>query len=106
MSVRAFPSTRKEPRKRILAIPVVLLVIGLLFTLVPVLTFIGAILALTGVMAIFLVGMVYADLWASARRTKDIIKAREARHAELDREEEVDAMVGPDPFEETFGDEE
>ncbi|MFX1369659.1 MAG: hypothetical protein ACFFAY_13775 [Promethearchaeota archaeon] len=104
MSIRAFPKTRKEPRKRILAIPIILLAVGLSLNFVPVLRFIGTILALTGVMAIFLVGMVYADLWASAKRTKDIIKAREARDAELDSEE-IDSMVGPDPFEESFGDE-
>jgi hypothetical protein len=103
MSIRAFPETRKEPRKRILAIPVVLLIVGLAMNLIPILRFIGTILALTGVMAIFLVGMVFADLWASSRRTKDIIKAREARDAEMDRGE-VDAMVGPDPFEESFSD--
>lgn len=103
MSIRSFPKTRKEPRKRILAIPVLLLAAGLALNLVPFLRFIGTILALSGVMTIFLVGMVFADLWASSRRTKNIIKAREARDAEPDKEE-VDAMVGPDPFEESFGD--
>jgi len=72
--------------------------------LVPWLRFIGSIIALTGVMAIFLVGMVFADLWVSSRRTKDIIKAREARDAELE-EESIDDKIIADPFEESFDDE-
>jgi hypothetical protein len=49
------------------------------------LRFIGAIISLTGVLTIFLVGMVFADLWASARHTKDIIKAREERMKEAEK---------------------
>ncbi len=78
--VRAFPETRNEPRKRVLVIPPVLIFGGLgLMYLNEDLRFIGAILALTGVLTVFLVGMVFGDLWASARRTKDIIRARDER---------------------------
>ncbi|MGQ4911141.1 MAG: hypothetical protein ACP6KW_03145 [Candidatus Thorarchaeota archaeon] len=105
MKVKSFPRARSEPRKRILLIPVALVVIGYLmmiqwwfFGWLP-LQFIGAILSLTGVMTIFLVGMVFADLWSSHRRTKQIIKAREERGLETTDEslEEMD-----DPFEETY----
>jgi len=61
------------------------------------LRFIGSIIALAGVLTVFLVGMVFADLWAASRRTKDIIKAREERMKELEDEkkEEYDES---DPF--------
>jgi hypothetical protein len=102
--IRSFPRTRSEPRKRILLIPIFLIVLGYLmliewwiFGLFP-LQFIGAILSLTGVMTIFLVGMVFADLWAAHRRTKDIIKAREEKG--LPTEEDEDLFE--DPFEETL----
>lgn len=71
-----------------------------IFSYVP-LQFFGAILSLTGVLVIFLVGMVFADLWAAHRRTKDIIKEREKRGLETETEDDV--VV--DPFEETYGDE-
>ncbi len=48
----------------------------------------------------FLFGMVFADLWAASRRTKDIIKARKARGIE-DPEERIDE----DPFVDTLFDE-
>lgn len=48
----------------------------------------------------FLVGVVFADLWAASRRTKDIIKARNARGIE-DLEEPIDE----DPFVDTLFDE-
>lgn len=108
MSVRAFPATRQEPRKRVLLIPVVLIVSGVLLNFVPVLRFFGTILALTGVMSIFLVGMVFADLYAASRRSRDIIKARKARDAEfngLARADRNELFVS-DPFDESFGDEE
>ena len=63
------------------------------------LQFIGAILSLTGVMTVFLVGMVFADIWSSHRRTRDIIKAREERGLET-TEESFEEME--DPFEETY----
>ncbi|MHA1587644.1 MAG: hypothetical protein ACTSV9_02590, partial [Candidatus Thorarchaeota archaeon] len=80
MTVRAFPETRKEPRKRILLVPILLLIGGLLLTTIEYLRFIGAVLALTGVLTMFLVGMVFADLLAASKRTKDLIKARKARN--------------------------
>jgi predicted DNA repair protein MutK len=98
MKIRSFPKSREEPRKRILLIPVILILAGfLLANLHPALRFIGIILAFTGTLTIFLVGMVFADLWASSRRTKDIIKAREEREKEI-AEEELD-----DPFVELIG---
>jgi hypothetical protein len=63
--------------------------------------FIGAILSLTGVLTIFLVGMVFADLWVAHRRTKQMIKAREERG--LKTEDDDDLIE--DPFEEAYGDE-
>ena len=61
--------------------------------------FIGTILSLTGVMTIFLVGMVFADLWTSHRRTKQMIKTREEQG--FGTEDDEDLMK--DPFEETNG---
>jgi len=49
----------------------------------------------------FLVGVVFADLWAASRRTKDIIKAREARGIESSEE-----PIEEDPFVDTLFDEE
>jgi len=102
MPVRSFPETRNSPRKRILLIPIVLILLGaVLMYLHPWLStgFIGAILSLTGVLTVFLVGMVFADLWASSRRTHDLIKAREKRQAEAAAE----TQTSEDPFEEEIG---
>ena len=70
-----------------------------IFGLLP-LQFIGSILSLTGVLTLFLVGMVFADLWAAHRRTKDIIKAREERGLSSKRDEDLTE----DPFVETLDD--
>ena len=88
MKIRAFPETRKEPKKRLLLIPPIMIFggWGMMFVHES-LRFIGSIIALAGVLTVFLVGMVFADLWAASRRTKDIIKAREERMKELDDEE-------------------
>ena len=87
MKIKSFPETRNEPRKRILLIPIILIFGGLgLAWLSPVLQFIGSILALTGVLTVFLVGMVFADLYAASRRTKDIIKAREKLQKDIAEE--------------------
>jgi hypothetical protein len=105
--VRAFPETRSEPRKRILAIPFIMVFGGLgLMFLHEMLRFIGAIIALTGVLVVFLVGMVFADLWASSRRTKDIIKAREKRMREEEKEEAEAIADESDPFLDTLDDSE
>ena len=101
MPIRTFPRTRNEPRKRILLVPVILLFGGALLTTIQVFQFIGTILALTGVLTIFLVGMVFADLWVSHRRTKQIIDDRELQG--LTTKDDEDLIE--DPFEETFGDE-
>lgn len=101
MSIRAFPETRKEPRKKVLLIPVLLIFGGLGLSLIhPDLRFIGSILSLTGVLTVFLVGMVFADLYASAKRTKDIIKAREERGQEVTEE-----PIESDPFLDTLEEE-
>jgi hypothetical protein len=98
MKVRSFPETRSEPRKRILLIPIILIFGGLGLSLLhPDLRFIGSILALTGVLTVFLVGMVFADLWAASRRTKEIIKAREARGIKVTEE-----PLEKDPFVDTL----
>ncbi len=97
--IRSFPRTRREPRKRILLIPVILTFGGSVLSFIPPFQFIGAILALTGVLTVFLVGMVFADLWASHRRTKQIIEDREKRGLETSEQalEEIE-----DPFEEVL----
>jgi hypothetical protein len=102
MKVRSFPETRDEPRKRILAIPFILIFGGFGLTFVhETLRFIGTVVALAGVLSVFLVGMVFADLWAASRRTKDIIKAREARGVE-----DTDEPFVEDPFIDTVGEDE
>ena len=98
--IRSFPRTRQQPQKRILLIPVVLLLGGTLLLFIPGLQFIGAILSLTGVLTIFLVGMVFADLWAAHRRTQQMIKDREERGLKAEEDEDLDE----DPFEEVIGD--
>lgn len=99
--IRSFPKTRHEPQKRILLIPVFLLIGGAILLIFPPLQFIGTILSLTGVLTIFLVGMVWADLWTSHRRTKQIIQAREEKGLPTEEDEELEE----DPFEESLGDE-
>jgi hypothetical protein len=76
---------------------------GTILTFIPPFQFIGAILALTGVLTVFLVGMVFADLWASHRRTRQIIEEREKRGLDTSEEslEEID-----DPFEEILDEDE
>ena len=66
---------------------------------IQVLSFLGAIISLTGALSVFLVGMVYADLWAAHRRTSSIIKAREERGI-ADEEELGDEY---DPFVDEIG---
>ena len=86
MTVRPFPETRVEPRKRILLVPVLLILIGMfLIYMHPWLStgFFGVIIALTGALSGFLVGFVFADLWAAARRSKGLAKAREAKGLEV-----------------------
>ncbi len=68
------------------------------------LRFIGAVIALTGVLTVFLVGMVFADLWASSRRTKDIIKAREERMEQEEKEDSEAKADESDPFLDTLDD--
>jgi hypothetical protein len=72
---------------------------GVLLMQVQPLAFIGSVISLAGALSVFLVGMVYADLWAAHRRTRDIIKAREARG--IQDEEEMDADY--DPFIDEIG---
>ncbi|MHA2209815.1 MAG: hypothetical protein ACXABV_11635 [Candidatus Thorarchaeota archaeon] len=108
MEARAFPRTHREPRKRILLIPIILMVGGLVLNLAhPSLRFIGTVIALTGSLTVFLVGMVFADLWVSARRTKQFMKEREARMNDqgdtlLEEGVDEDDIISPDPFKESF----
>lgn len=62
----------------------------------------GAILSLTGALVVFLVGTVYADLWAAHRRTQQIIKERDERFAEAEELPDIEDPVIEDPFEETY----
>lgn len=78
-----------------------LLIGGSILLIFPGLQFLGAILSLTGVLTIFLVGMVFADLWTSHRRTKQIIQDREERGLPSEEDESLEE----DPFEESLGDE-
>ena len=101
MKVRSFPETRDEPRKIILVIPFILIFGGWGLTFVhDALRFIGTVLSLAGVLSVYLVGMVFADLWAASRRTRNIIKAREAQGIE-----ETDESFVVDPFIDTVGEE-
>lgn len=94
MSVRSFPETRHEPEKRILLIPVILIGVGVtLMYLHESLRFIGILLSLTGVLTVFLVGVVFADIWAASHRTQDIIRAREQLQRELQAEHESDPFL-------------
>ncbi|RDE15758.1 MAG: hypothetical protein C4K48_02965 [Candidatus Thorarchaeota archaeon] len=103
MAVRSFPRTHNKPPKWILLVPFILMVGGWAMTFVYFLQFLGSIIALTGALTIFLVGAVYADLWASYRRTQQLIKGRQ----EEGRVTSAAADIPPaeDPFEETFGEE-
>ena len=100
-TVRSFPRTKTEPQKRWLLVPLALIVIGYLMTTVVYLAFWGAIISLTGVLVLFLVGTVYADLWAAHRRTKQLIKDRDERLAEEELPD-IDQPDLDDPFEETY----
>ncbi|MGY5858765.1 MAG: hypothetical protein RTU63_05310 [Candidatus Thorarchaeota archaeon] len=102
-SVRSFPRTKNKPQKRWLLVPVLLMIIGYLMTFVHLLMFWGAIISMTGALVVFLVGAVYADLWAAHRRTQQMMKDRDERFAE--EESDVDGVVIQDPFEETYDDE-
>ena len=70
-------------------------------TFVTILQFLGTIIALTGALTTFLVGAVYADLWASHRRTQQMIKERQKEGLST-TEEDIEAPAIEDPFEETY----
>ncbi|TFG31793.1 hypothetical protein EU528_05190 [Candidatus Thorarchaeota archaeon] len=103
-TVRSFPRTKNKPKKRWLLVPILLMFVGYLMTFVPLLMFWGAIISLTGALVIFLVGTVYADLWAAHRRTQQMIKDRDERFAEEELPD-IEDPVSEDPFEETYEDE-
>jgi uncharacterized membrane protein YccC len=97
MRARPFPATRQEPRKRILLIPVGLILGGLSLTYLHrwlSTGFFGIIISLAGVISLFLVGMIFADLWASARLTKSLAKAKGTTGTEAGEN-----MSVSDPFE-------
>jgi len=102
MAVKSFPRTHRKPQKRILLIPFLLIIGGWAMTFVPFLRFLGTIIAMTGALTTFLVGVVYADLWASYRRTQQLIKERQAEGHETP-DDAVDIAPTKDPFEETYG---
>ncbi len=77
------------------------MIIGYAMTSIQILMFWGAIISLTGVLVMFLVGTVYADLWAAHRRTKQMMKERDERFAE-DEISDLDEPDIEDPFEETY----
>ena len=104
-TVRSFPRTKTKPQKRWLLVPIILMIIGYLMTFVPLLMFWGAIVSLTGALVTFLVGTVYADLWAAHRRTQQMIKDRDERFADGEELPDIEDPVSEDPFEETYDDE-
>ena len=81
------------------------MIIGYLMTFVHLLMFWGAIISLTGALVIFLVGTVYADLWAAHRRTQQMIKDRDERFAAGEEVADIDEPEIENPFEETYNDE-
>ena len=101
MSIRSFPKTKNKPQKRWLLIPLLLMIIGYAMTSVQILMFWGAIISLTGALVMFLVGTVYADLWAAHRRTQQMIKERKERFAEDEVSDDEEPVI-EDPFEETY----
>jgi hypothetical protein len=104
MTVRSFPRTRDKPKKRILLVPIILMFGGWGITFVYILQFLGTIIALTGALTTFLVGAVYADLWASHRRTQQMIKERQKEGLQTPQED-IDKPIIEDPFEETYDEE-
>jgi hypothetical protein len=82
-------------------VPIILIFGGWAMTFVYILQFIGTIIALTGALTTFLVGAVYADLWASYRRTQQMIKERQ-KEGHSEPIEDIDAPIIEDPFEETY----
>lgn len=80
------------------------MIIGYFLTFVQLFMFWGVIISLTGALVTFLVGTVYADLWAAHRRTQQTIKDRDERFSEQE-EADIDEPVIRDPFEETYDDE-
>jgi hypothetical protein len=74
---------------------------GWAMTFVYILQFLGTIIAMTGALTSFLVGAVYADLWASQRRTQQLIKERQREGLALPDEDSDKPMI-EDPFEETY----
>ncbi|MBN2228852.1 MAG: hypothetical protein JW779_04590 [Candidatus Thorarchaeota archaeon] len=104
MAVRSFPRTRNKPQKRILLIPFILMFGGWAMTFIQILQFIGSIIALTGALTTFLVGAVFADLWAAERRTRQMIEARRAEGQET-QVEDIETHDIKDPFEETYDEE-
>jgi hypothetical protein len=103
MEVRKFPRTRNEPRKRILLIPIVMIAGGLIMNaLHPSLRFIGTVVSLAGALTVFLVGMVFADLWSSARQTRKMQEMRASNFGSPSDDLEADDLIGPDPFEESL----
>ena len=70
-------------------------------TFVHLLMFWGAIISMTGALVLFLVGTIFADLWAAHRRTMQMIKDRDERFTEEDVPD-IDEPEIEDPFEETY----
>jgi hypothetical protein len=101
LTVKSFPRTRNKPQKRILLVPFFLMFGGWAMTYVFILQFMGTIIAMTGALTSFLVGAVYADLWAAQRRTKQLIKQRQ-QDGDDSPEEDIDKPVIEDPFKETY----
>jgi len=79
------------------------MVVGYLMTYIHFLMFWGVIVSLTGALVTFLVGVVYADLWAAHRRTQQMMKDRDERFADQEGAA-INDPVDEDPFVETYDD--
>ncbi len=70
MKIRPFPAGDRAPNIKVLLIPVILMVFGwLLVVLHPYLStgFIGILIALTGALVMFPVGLLFADMFAATK---------------------------------------
>jgi hypothetical protein len=87
--------SRDAPDKNLILIPLIFLTVGIILTyLHPFLStgFLGMVLSLAGILACFMSGMIYADLWSTSRRLRSLAKDR-------DNETDDSSQIFYDPFE-------
>lgn len=96
--------SRDESNKYLIIVPLLLLIVGIILTyLHPILStgFFGIILSLTGVLACFVFGMLFTDLWTTSRRASSLSKARDSKD-QVEESEDIfyDPFENPDDLEE------